>query len=140
MAIAQISVFLENRTGTLNEMTEVLASAGINLRALTIAEEQDFGIARLIVDDTPRALALLRNESYICRITPVLAYAIPDEAGGLNNLLKQFTEANINIKYMYSSVVESSRAYMVMKASHIEEAEMALEAAGLTSVTEDELK
>ena len=140
MAIQQISVFLENRPGTLNELTAILAGAGINLRALTIAEEQEFGIARMLVNDTDAALALLKEEGYICRLTPVLAYAIPDEAGGLNSLLKVFTEAAINIKYMYSSVVESGRAYMVMNVSRFEESEAALAAAGLAGVTEEELK
>jgi len=141
MSIKQISVFLENKTGALGEMTNALAEAGINLRALSIAESTDFGIVRIITDDTFRATTVLKEAGFITTITPVLAYIIPDEAGGLSKLLKIFTEAGIDIEYMYSSVATgaSSEAYMIFRTKDVEAAEAALAGKGLKALTQENL-
>ena len=85
MSIRQISVFLENKPGKLYELTQLLADHRIDMRALSIAETADFGIARLIVSDVDRAARLLREEQFIARLSSVLAFAVPDEPGGLRS-------------------------------------------------------
>ena len=102
MSVNQVSVFLENKPGTLNKMTEVLASHNINIRALSLAETSEFGIVRILVNDVFEATNILRENNLIAILTPVLAYEIEDKAGYLNNLLKKFSEANVNIEYMYA--------------------------------------
>ncbi len=141
MSIRQISVFLENKTGALGEMTNALAEAGINLRALSIAESTDFGIVRIITDDTFRATTVLKEAGFITTITPVLAYIIPDESGGLSKLLKIFTEAGIDIEYMYSSVATgaSAEAYMIFRTKDVEAAEGVLSGKGLKALTQENL-
>ena len=139
MSIHQISVFLENRPGALNEMTKALASGGVNLRAISLAETKDFGIARLIADDTALARKVLKEADFVSSLTPVLAYAIPDERGGLNKLLLAFTEAGINIEYMYSCLVEDS-AYMIFRVADTETAERLLRPHRLRELSGEELK
>ncbi|MGX8698921.1 MAG: ACT domain-containing protein [bacterium] len=133
MSLNQISVFLENKPGTLNRMTHVLADGGINMRAISLAETKDFGIARIIVDDVIAAQNVLKEGDFVSALTPVLAYEIPDEAGGLNTLLMHFTEAKVNIEYMYSCLVDK-RAYMVFRVSDPKKAEKALTQKGLRAV------
>ncbi len=138
MSIQQISVFLENRPGTLNEMTQALAEGGVNLRAISLAETKDFGIARLIADDTAKAQTILKDADFVSSLTPVLAYAIPDERGGLNKLLLAFTDAGINVEYMYSCLTEKS-AYMIFRVADTEEAEAALKERGLCTLDQEGL-
>ena len=100
MAIKQISVFLENRPGKLQELCKVLAEHKIDMRALSLAETKDFGIARIIVDDIIGTATILKDEGFVSRTTPVVVACIPDEPGGLNRILEIFTEQNINLEYM----------------------------------------
>ncbi|MGX8716356.1 MAG: ACT domain-containing protein, partial [Lachnospiraceae bacterium] len=102
MSIKQISVFLENKPGQLKKMTSVLAAHEIDMRALSVAETKDFGIARLVVDDVLEAVNVLKEADFIAKLTPVLAIAIDDKAGGLDKLLNYFTDADVNIEYMYA--------------------------------------
>ena len=83
MTVKQISVFVENQPGHLLEFTELLEKHGINMHALSIAETEDFGILRVIVDDAYKAVRMLKEEGYVCSLTPVLAVEISDELGGL---------------------------------------------------------
>ena len=138
MSIKQISVFLENKPGTLNKMTTVLADAGIDMRALSLAETKDFGIARVIVDDVFAAKDVLKGADFVASLTPVLGYEIPDEPGGLNKLLTIFTEANVNIEYMYSCIVGNG-AYMIFRVADTEAAEIALAGKGLKQLAQDSL-
>ena len=136
MSLHQISVFLGNRPGELNKMTRTLAEGGVNMRALSLAETTDFGVARVIVDNEARAVEVLQKADFVARRTPVLAYEIPDEAGGLNKLLTCFTEAGINIEYMYSCLagVENKKAYMIFRVSDTSEAEAALADKGVKAL------
>ena len=118
MHIHQISVFLENRTGQLAEITRLLADAGIDLRALSIAETSDYGLARMIVDDSYKASSILLQHGDILSMTPVWAVEVPDQPGGLSSLLNALAEANVNIEYMYSLFTHRDGcAYMVMRIS-----------------------
>lgn len=118
MHINQISVFLENRTGGLAEVTRLLAANNINLRALSIAETADYGVLRLITDDSERASAALLANGNILSVNPVMAVAVPDKPAGLNELLEILAEGDIAIEYMYSLLTQQNgTAYMVFRIS-----------------------
>lgn len=143
MAIQQISVFLENKPGTLAEMTGVLANAHIDMRALSLAETKDFGIARMIVDDVYEASTVLKEAGFVNSLTPVVGVLIPDEPGGLNKILQVFTAEKVNIEYMYAFLGgEAGHAYMLFRVGKDMEktAEAALLAKGFRLVTQEEIK
>ncbi|MBO4325968.1 MAG: ACT domain-containing protein [Clostridia bacterium] len=141
MSVKQISVFLENKPGMLNQLTAELAKSDINMRALSLAETKDFGIARIIADDTLKAMNALKDAGFVASLTPVLAFEIPNEAGGLNKLLQILTDANVNVEYMYSclSLRGNSSAVMIFRVANTQASESALEARGLFSLTQDEI-
>ena len=141
MSVKQISIFLENKPGMLNQLTAELAKSGINMRALSLAETKDFGIARIIADDTLKAMTALKDGGFIASLTPVLAFEIPNEAGGLNGLLQTLTDAAVNIEYMYSclSLRGNSRAVMIFRVADTEASEASLQSRGLRSLTQDEI-
>ena len=141
MAIKQISVFLENKPGALQNMCQVLADHEIDMRALSLAETKDFGIVRMIVDDVYSATNVLKSNDFIASLTPVLAFAIPDETGGLNNLLNIFTECNVNIEYMYAFLggKDSNHAYMIFRVADVQSAEAALAARGYRALDQEDI-
>ncbi|MDR2953131.1 MAG: amino acid-binding protein [Treponema sp.] len=104
MAIKQISVFLENTTGRIYEVTKTLAGAGINLRAISIADTADFGILRLIVDKTEAAANALNQAGFTIRQTDVAAVEIEDVPGSLAKLMDLFQKSQVNIEYLYASL------------------------------------
>lgn len=101
--LQQISVFLENRSGSLNELTRTLAEHNIDLMALFIAETSDYGIARIIVDDTATASSVLKKAGDLFSVDSVVAAYVPDRPGALNAILDIIADAGVNIRYMYSS-------------------------------------
>ena len=118
MHIHQISVFLENRIGQLAEITKLLADAGIDLRAMSIAETSDYGLARMIVDDSYKASSILLQHGDILSMTPVWAVEVPDRPGGLAEVLGVLAEAEVDVEYMYSLFTHRDGcAYMVMRIS-----------------------
>ena len=140
MSIKQLSVFLENRPGKLFELTKLLAERNIDMRALSIAETTDFGIARIIVDDADKAAQVLQEGQFIAQFSDVLAFAVPDEPGGLHNLLSEFNAAQVNIEYMYAFLGgEPGRAYMIFRVSDTAASEAALTTRGLRSLSLDEI-
>ena len=138
MSVNQVSVFLENKPGTLNKLTEVLATNNVNIRALSLAETSEFGIVRMIVNDVFEAVNVLKENNFVAILTPVLAYAIADEAGYLNGLLQKFTAANVNIEYMYA-FAGKERAYMIFRVNDTKKAEAVLTGKGLKSLTQEEI-
>jgi len=138
MSVNQVSVFLENKPGTLNKLTEVLATNKINIRALSLAETSEFGIVRMLVNDVFEATNVLKENNFVATLTPVLAYAISDKAGDLNNLLEKFSEANVNIEYMYAFAGKES-AYMIFRVNDTKKAEALLNSKGLKSLTQEEI-
>ena len=104
MEIKQISVFLENNAGRLGEVTRVLAHAGINLRAISIADTADFGILRLIVDKCDEALKALGEAGFTTRVSNVAAVEIEDAPGSLAKVMELFQKTNVNIEYLYASL------------------------------------
>ena len=116
MNIHQISVFLENRTGQLAEITRLLADNDIDLRAISIAETADYGLARMIVDDSHKASAILLEHGDILSMTPVWAVEVPDRPGGLAEVLAVLAENHVDVEYMYSLFAhQEGKAYMVMR-------------------------
>ena len=138
MSVNQVSIFLENKPGTLNKLTEVLAANSINIRALSLAETSEFGIVRMLVNDVFEATNVLKENNFVATLTPVLAYAIEDKAGDLNELLKQFRAANVNIEYMYA-FAGKTRAYMIFRVNDTKTAEALLNRKGLKSLTQEEI-
>ena len=118
MNIHQISVFLENRTGQLAEITKLLADANVDIRAISIAETADYGLARLIVDDSYKASNILLQHGDILSMTPVWAVEVPDRPSGLADLLNILAEVEVDVEYMYSLFThQNGRAYMIMRIS-----------------------
>ena len=141
MSLNQISVFLENKPGRLQALTDILAGKNVNMRALSLAEASDFGIVRIIADDLDAASAVLKDEGYIYTITKVVGVAIPDEPGGLNNVLKILSEGGVNVEYMYAFLARKStdHAYMIFHVQDAEKAAAALENKGIACVGQEEL-
>ena len=118
MNILQISVFLENRAGQLAEITRLLADEGVDIRALSIAETADYGLARMIVDNSHKASAILLEHGDILSMTPVWAVEVPDRPSGLADLLAVLADAHVDVEYMYSLFThKEGNAYMVMRVS-----------------------
>lgn len=118
MAIQQISVFLENRSGQLSEITGLLAKTNVDLRAIQIAETTDYGVLRLIAADAQEASRILLEHGFILSMTPVIAVAVPDEPGGLARLLDILARADMDIEYMYSMFgSREGMAYMIFRVS-----------------------
>ena len=118
MSIHQISVFLENRTGQLAEITRLLAEHNIDIRAISIAETADYGVARMIVDDSRKASDILLQHGDILSMTPVWAVEVPDRPAGLAELLAVLAEKCVDVEYMYSLFTHrDGMAYMVLRIS-----------------------
>ena len=119
MNIHQISVFLENRTGQLAEIVRLLAQNNVDIRALSIAETADYGLARMIVNDAHKASAVLLQHGDILSMTPVWAVEVPDTPGGLSDLLNLLAAEEIDVEYMYSLFThKEGLAYMVIRVSN----------------------
>lgn len=138
MSVNQVSVFLENKPGTLSRLTSVLAKNNINIRALSLADTNDFGIVRMLVNDVYEATNVLKEENFVAKFTPVLIYKISDETGSLDKLLKNFSDAEINIEYMYAFAGKND-AYMIFRVSDTKKSESILNSKGLKSLTQEEL-
>ncbi len=132
MRAEQISVFLENKAGRLCEVTGVLAEAQINIRALALADTSDFGVLRLIVDQTEKAKEALKKAGFTVGKTNVLAVEVPDRPGGLYEILNLLQTNNINVEYMYAFVQQSgSNAVMIFRFDNTDEALRVIQKKGL---------
>jgi len=114
MKVEQISVFLENRPGTLAEVTRILGEEGINIRALSLADTKDFGILRLIVNDKEKTKDILSRRGFTVRKTEVVAVSVPDRPGGLAEILQGLAEANVNVEYLYAFVQHSGKDAIII--------------------------
>lgn len=137
MAIKQLTVFVENKQGAIVSITETLSKHNINLRALSIAETQEFGILRLIVDNETMAEKILNEAGYLIKITDVVGVKISDEPGKLSAALKVLDENKINMEYLYAFMTRTEKhAYVVVRVEDNKAAETALANAGFKIVTE----
>ena len=104
MKVEQISIFIENKSGRLAEITRILGDAGINIRALSLADTSDFGILRLIVNDVEKAQSILKEKGFTVNRTEVVAVEVPDRPGGLSAILQALDKEQTNVEYMYAFV------------------------------------
>ncbi len=126
MTLQQISIFMENKPGMLCEITKFIASKNVNLRALSVADTQNFGIVRLIVDDPGLVNDLLIKEGYTTKLTKVLAIEISDEPGKFSELLEKLAKENINIEYSYAFTSKVGKAMSILRVDDVEKAEKIL--------------
>lgn len=114
MKVEQISIFLENKPGALAEVTTILGAAGVNIRALSLADTKDFGILRLIVNDNEKAKEVLGKKGFTVRKTEVVAIEVPDRPGGLAEILRILASAKINVEYLYAFVQQSGENALII--------------------------
>lgn len=140
MTVKQISVFVENKPGQLSEFTKLLEKNNIDLRALSIADTEDFGILRVIVDDSYKTVCMLKEEGYVCSVTPVLAVEIPDRPGSLVGVLDALADGGVNLEYTYAFLArKKNSAYMIFRVTDNERAAEVLKQKGIKPICQDEL-
>jgi hypothetical protein len=140
MQVEQISVFLENKSGRLSEVTAILSEANVNIRALALADTSDFGVLRLIVDETEKARQTLKNNGFTVGKTNVVAVEVPDRPGGLHDILMMLHEANLNVEYMYAFVRSSgNNAVMIFRIEKDQDAISLLESKGVSVIDGEHL-
>ncbi len=140
MTVKQISIFVENKPSKLAELTEYLNQSSIDMRALSIAEAQDFGIVRIIVDDAYKTSCVLKEAGYVASITPVVAIEMPDEPGSLFRILKILGDGGVNLEYMYAFLTrKQSTAYMVLRVEDNEKAIEILSKSGIHTICQEAL-
>ena len=137
MSLKQLTVFVENKQGALVEITDTLAAHSVNIRALSIADTQDFGILRLIVDDNETALKTLSEEGHLINTTEVVGVKIGDQPGKLSKALAVLDRAGINMEYLYAFMTRTEKhAYVVLRVADNAATEQALETAGFHIITD----
>lgn len=137
MSLKQLTIFVENKQGTLVDITDVLAKNNVNMRALSIADTQDFGILRLIVDNNDVAVKALQDAGYLLKMTDVVGVKIGDQPGKLSKALEVLDDASINMEYLYAFMARTEKhAYVVLRVADNEAAEKALENAGFHMITD----
>ena len=140
MAIKQLTVFIQNQKGTVVSVTDILSKSNINLRALSIAETQDFGILRLIVNDEKAAERVLAENGYLIKVIDVVGVKIGDEPGKLTEALDILDKADINVEYLYAFMARTEKhAYVVLRVEDNAVAEAALTKAGFKMITEADI-
>ncbi len=140
MAIKQLTVFVPNRKGTLVSITDILAKNNVNIRALSIAETEEFGILRLIVNDEKTAEKVLNEKGYLIKTVDVVGVKIGDAPGKLTAALDVLDNENINIEYLYAFMARTQKhAYVVLRVENNTSAETALENAGFHLITEADI-
>jgi hypothetical protein len=140
MKVEQISIFLENKSGRLADVAGVLAGAGINIRALSLADTTDFGILRLIVNDTEKAKMVLKENGFTVGKTEVIAVEVSDRPGGLAEILNVIRDNSINVEYMYAFVQKSGgNAIIIFRFDELEKAIGTLQKAGINILRGEEV-
>lgn len=140
MAIRQLTIFVQNRQGAIVSITEALAANQVNIRALSIAETEDFGILRLIVNDEETARKTLSDAGYLIKVTEVVGVKIGDAPGKLTGALAVLDKAGINLEYLYAFMARTEKhAYVVLRVEDNAAAEAALEAAGYHLITDADI-
>ena len=137
MTIKHIAVFMENKPGTMSKVTEALGNSGIDVRAASLADTQDFGILRMIVTDTEKAVKSLSDAGYVASVCDVFAAEVPDLPGAMTELMKKVASTGLNVEYMYAFVSpETKKAYIVLRIKDTENAEKALIDKGIKLIGE----
>ncbi len=140
MKVEQISIFIENKSGRLAEVAAVLGEAGVNIRALSLADTSDFGILRLIVNDRNLAMETLKNKGFTVSKTEVVAVEVPDQPGGLSSILQVLDNESINVEYMYAFVERcGDNAVIIFRFDETEKAIAVLGAKGFNMLQGERL-
>ena len=140
MTVRQISVFLENKSGRLLDVTRRLGEGGVNIRALCVADTSEFGVVRLIVDDPRKAHELLEEQGLTVKETIVIAVEVSDRPGGLSAVIKPLVEQEMNIEYLYCFLEKSAdNAVVIIRVEEADQAIGALNAAGFRCIPAEEL-
>ena len=140
MSIKQLTVFVENKQGAVIPITEILSENNINIRALSIAETEDFGILRLIVNDETAAEKVLKEQGYLIKVVDVVGVKIGDEPGKLTVALDVLDKAEINVEYLYAFMARTEKhAYVVLRVENNAAAESSLTEAGFKLITEADI-
>lgn len=141
MSIKQLTVFVENKQGAMVSITDTLAQNNVNIRALSIAETEDFGILRLIVNDEQIAKKTLAEKDYLIKVTEVVGVKIGDAPGKLTEALGVLDKAGINVEYLYAFMARTEKhAYVVLRVEDNSAAESALENAGFHLITDADIE
>ena len=140
MFIKQLSLFVENKSGRLAEITSIIAAAGIDIRALSIADTTNFGILRIMVDKPDQAEKILRDAGLTVSLTNVIAIGIPDVPGGFAGAMKALSDAGISVEYMYAFISrDEGRACVILRVENNEAAVRALQAGNVEILSEDKV-
>ncbi|MDO4988738.1 MAG: ACT domain-containing protein [Synergistes sp.] len=142
LTVKQISVFLENKPGALAAFVKLVREHNINMRALSIAETQKYGILRIIVSDAQRTVQILKDEQFVASLTPVITVSVSDAPGALCNILETLAGNGINIEYTYAfTAIRNKKAYMVFRTAdkHIADAERLLTDRGFKLVSQEDI-
>lgn len=140
MTINQLSIFVENKAGTVAKITKSIADAGVSIRALSVADTQEFGILRLIVSDVDKAKAALSENDCVVSVTKVIGVEIPDVAGGLSSVLELMSENNINVEYLYAFItISGQHAYVVLRVENNDKAAKILKENGVKLVSQADI-
>jgi hypothetical protein len=133
MKVKQLSIFMENRAGRLAEVVRLVGQAGVNIRALSLADTSDFGILRLIVSNVDKALKVLRDSGHTVSLTEVIAVEVPDRPGGLSSVLEPLQAAGVNVEYMYAFVEKATdKAVVIFRFEDLDAALRVLNKAGIS--------
>jgi len=139
--IKQISLFVENRPGRTAKVAKTLSDAGVNIRALTIAEAGDFGVIRMVVDSPEKGYKVLKDNAFTVSMTDVLAVEMKDTPGGLYEIVNALGQSNINVDYAYAFVTaKAERAMLILRVDDIGRARKALGDAGVKIATREEIQ
>jgi len=140
MKVEQISIFIENKSGRLAEIARILGDAGINIRALSLADTTDFGILRLIVNDREKAKQILKEKGFTVSKTEVVAVEVPDRPGGLSEILQSLDSESINVEYMYAFVERcGENAVIIFRFDETEKAIITLQNRGFNTLDGERL-
>lgn len=139
MLLNQISVFLENRTGRLDEVLETLKVNNINILSLSLADTSDFGLLRMIVSDSEKCKACLKEVGFSAHLTPVIAVKLSHQVGQLQSILAEIDKAGMNIEYMYAMATGNNDASIVIRTADVELTAQILEKIGVELVRNSEL-
>ncbi|MCQ2411704.1 MAG: ACT domain-containing protein [Sphaerochaetaceae bacterium] len=141
MTVQQISIFLENKPEALSRLTQTLAQSDISLRAISLADTSDFGIARIIVDDVEATKKVLEANDFLVKVNPVIAVEIPDAPGSLNHILTILADNKRNLEYMYGFTGrKANQAYMIIRTTDIPKTEEVLAKAFIRMVDQSEIR
>lgn len=140
MKVKQIAIFLENKSGRLADISHTLSESNINIRALSLADTADFGILRLVVDDTDKARKVLKENGFTLGVTDVLAVEVADKPGSLDSILQVVKQNGLNVEYMYAFTKQSGESGLLLfRFDNLEEASKVFQSAGFKLLSGEEV-